>query len=130
MSNMVGRASNTDRARYVMRTSPSAHRRKDQTITISEKDQTQGAKSEYQSGPRRIVKSTSTPLSEDAGAPARLEGEEQRRRSPGAARVRRGCGHAARNNPDASALNVPNGRPCRSCTPSAPPLALGRRHLP
>ena len=55
---MVERASNTDRARYVRRTSPSAHRRKDQTITISEKDQTQGgAKSEYQSGPRRIVKS-------------------------------------------------------------------------
>jgi hypothetical protein len=42
---MVERASNTDRARYVRRTSPSAHRRKDQTITISEKDQTQGGPS-------------------------------------------------------------------------------------
>ena len=31
---MVERASNADRARYALRTSPSAHRRKDQTIKI------------------------------------------------------------------------------------------------
>jgi hypothetical protein len=36
---MVERASNADRARYVLRTSPSAHRRKDRTIKIfQEKD--------------------------------------------------------------------------------------------
>ena len=39
---MVERASNADRARYVLRTSPSAHQRKDQTIKIfRKKDQTQ-----------------------------------------------------------------------------------------
>ena len=31
---MVERASNADRARYVLRTSPSAHPRKDRTIKI------------------------------------------------------------------------------------------------
>jgi hypothetical protein len=31
---MVERASNADRARYVLRTSPSAHRQKDRTIKI------------------------------------------------------------------------------------------------
>ena len=58
---MVERASNADRARYVLRTSPSAHRRKDQTIKIYQEkgpsNRRGWAKSKYQSGPDRIVKS-------------------------------------------------------------------------